>query len=173
MDIKQINEELTKYINESNSNIDEIKALADYLEVPVEQIEQEEMHYAQYFYGLLNTYKVTIGKEEQEYYVTASYKNVKKAVEESVTGLFNDMHVSEFIKKVVPYLSNDTSYYISGTYRYNTDCYGSDYQGKFYAKRMAQDVIDIYGPGHELASYDNRTIEHDYNGKTYYIFRNN
>lgn len=36
---------------------------------------------------------------------------------------------------------------------------------------MAEDVINQYGAGHELASYDNDTNEVEYNGKTYYIFR--
>lgn len=36
---------------------------------------------------------------------------------------------------------------------------------------MAENVISEYGAGHELASYDNDTNEIEYNGKTYYIFR--
>ena len=36
---------------------------------------------------------------------------------------------------------------------------------------MAEDVINEYGAGHELAGYDNETNEIEYNGKTYYIFR--
>lgn len=38
-------------------------------------------------------------------------------------------------------------------------------------KTMAEDVINEYGAGHELAGYDNETNEVEYNGKTYYIFR--
>lgn len=36
---------------------------------------------------------------------------------------------------------------------------------------MAENVISEYGAGHELSSYDNSTEEVEYNGKTYYIFR--
>lgn len=36
---------------------------------------------------------------------------------------------------------------------------------------MAENVISEYGAGHELAGYDNETNEVEYNGKTYYIFR--
>lgn len=41
----------------------------------------------------------------------------------------------------------------------------------FDFEKMAEDVIDRYGAGHELSSYDNSTEEVEYNGKTYYIFR--
>ena len=41
----------------------------------------------------------------------------------------------------------------------------------FDFEKMAEDVIDQYGAGHELSSYDNSTEEIEYNGKTYYIFR--
>lgn len=41
----------------------------------------------------------------------------------------------------------------------------------FDFEKMAEDVIDEYGAGHELSSYDNSTEEVEYNGKTYYIFR--
>lgn len=41
----------------------------------------------------------------------------------------------------------------------------------FDFEKMAEDVIDQYGAGHELSSYDNSTEEVEYNGKTYYIFR--
>lgn len=71
--------------------------------------------------------------------------------------LFSDLGQDEFVEKVV-----DEIGYTEKRYFRN---------GEFNSIKMAKDVIEEYGSGHELAGYDGETNEVEYNGKTYYIFR--
>lgn len=155
------------------SNSPEKEALAQFLETTSDKIEEIEYNHG------LPTFK--FGKEE--YCVSNDDRKIKQAVANSLENLFDGMYVSEFYENVIPYLRGsaedyleplDDEFFIEELYENGMlDIPGYKFQGYTNFDKMAQDVIDIYGAGHEIAPYDNITEEIDFNGSTYYIFRQN
>lgn len=155
------------------SNTQEKEALAQFLETTPNKIEEIEPNYG------LPTFK--FGKEE--YCVSNDDGKIKQAVSDSLENLFEGMYVSEFCEKVIPYLGGSVEDYLEPLdddfsieeqlSNGMLDTMGYEFEGYANFDEMAQDVIDSYGAGHEIAPYDNRTEEIDFNGSTYYIFRQN
>lgn len=114
----------------------------------------------------------TIGDSNDMYAVSANEQDIKRAVEDSLENLFDGMRVDEFVEKVVPYIgSRDVNDYMEDYEENDPYVWGYKYTGSVDFEKMAEDVINEYGAGHELAPYDGRTDEIEINGKTYYIFR--
>lgn len=149
----------------------EKEALAKFLETTPDKIEKIESNFN------LPTFKFG----DEEYCISNNDELILKAVESSIENLFDGMYVSEFCEKVIPYLSGALEDYIEPLddelpideqlEQGMLDLWGYKFQGYTNFKKMAQDVIDTYGAGHEIAPYDGNTEEIDFNGTTYYIFR--
>lgn len=177
-------------MNEDNEELDiteEARAVAKFLEIPetdVEDVESDD------YYDYL--YKVEAKKDGKKhiYYVSSDEYDIKRGVEDSLESLFDDLTVPEFCEKVIPYLSGSIEDYLSVKGEWLTDSegnawdieaqlddgaldgvWGRDFQGSVDFDKMADDVIAKYGAGHELAPYDNETMEQELDGVTYYIFK--
>ena len=121
-------------------------------------------------YDIIPTF--IVGDSNEIYAVSANEQDIKRAVEDSLESLFDGMRVDEFVEKVISYIgSRDVNDYLEDYEENDPYVWGYKYQGSVDFEKMAEDVINEYGAGHELASYDNETNEVEYNGKTYYIFR--
>lgn len=155
------------------SNTQEKEALAQFLETTPDKIEEIKSQYD------LPTFKFG----EEEYCISNDDNKIHKVVSDSLENLFEGMYVSEFCEKVIPYLSGSVEDYLKSLdddfsieeqlSNGMLDILGYKFEGYANFDKMAQDVIDIYGAGHEIASYDGRTEETNFNGSTYYIFRQN
>jgi len=144
MNIKELNKVLSEALNESKE--DDKNALANFLEIDVKDLEDKPD-----FYGMSQF----SSKEDGETYAISSDEElIEKNVAEHMENLFDDLGYEEFCKEVIPYLYGNMEDYMTIDFR-----------------SMARDVIAQYGAGHELAHADNVTDEVEYNGKTYYIFR--
>lgn len=186
--IKKLRESIAEDDDEEELDLtDEARAVAKYLEIPetdVEDVESDD------YYDYL--YKVEAKKDGKKhiYYVSSDEYDIKRGVEDSLESLFDDLTVPEFCEKVIPYLSGSIEDYLSVNGEWLTDSegnawdieaqlddgaldgvWGRDFQGSVDFDKMADDVISQYGAGHELAPYDNKTMEQDYDGVTYYIFK--
>lgn len=177
-------------MNEDDEELDiteEARAVAKFLDIPetdVEDVESDD------YYDYL--YKVEAKKDGKKhiYYVSSDEYDIKRGVEDSLENLFDEITVPEFCEKVIPYLSGSIEDYISVSDVWATDSegnawgveaqlddgaldgvFGRDFQGSVDFDKMADDVIAQYGAGHELAPYDNKTMEQDLDGVTYYIFK--
>ena len=168
-------------MNENDEELDiteEARAVAKFLDIPetdVKDVESDE-------YGN-RLYKVEAKKDGKKhiYYVSSDKYDIHAAVEDCLESLFEGLTVSEFIDKIIPYLSGNPNDYLeaygditldelieSGTLQ---GVWGYKFQGIVYYEKLADDVIAKYGAGHELAPYDNKTIEQDLDGVAYYIFK--
>lgn len=177
-------------MNENDEELDiteEARAVAKFLDIPetdVEDVESDD------YYDYL--YKVEAKKDGKKhiYYVSSDEYDIKRGVEDSLENLFDDLTVPEFCEKVIPYLSGSIEDYLSINGEWLTDSegnawdieaqlddgaldgvWGRDFQGSVDFDKMADDVIAKYGAGHELAPYDNKTMEQELDGVTYYIFK--
>lgn len=236
MNFKKMSKLLNLVEQEENVS-NEVLALSKHLEVPTSNIEESD----EYDYGLptfevkMNDNKICI------YSISSDEYDIKRAVEDSLENLYDDMGISEFMDKVVPYLGNASDflsgdvedYYIEFYYDYAQDIateegtrfieemeelglnpedydHNEDYTEwessvfdafaqasyerlddpleEFIAEwrhdprmiehyltldfsYLADECINSYGAGHELARYDGHTEEVELDGVTYFIFK--
>lgn len=124
----------------------------------------------------------TFSYNEEEYSITDDEDLIHKAVEDSLENLFDGLTVEEFCEKIISYLYRGIDDYIfpfddtlTAQEQYEEGLFdgvwGYKFQGNVDFEKMADDVINSYGAGHELSSYDANTDEINYKGSTYYIFR--
>lgn len=164
-----------KFIRVLKANTNkEQEALASFLNTSTAKLKSIE--------NVFNIPTFSFGNEE--YSITDDEKLIHNAVEDSLEYLFDGLTVEEFCEKIIPYLSGNIDDYLSvftddmtATEQFENGMFngvwGYKFQGRVDFDKMATDVIDKFGAGHELSSYDNRTDEIDYNGSKYYIFRQN
>lgn len=162
---------------------DEARAVAKYLDIPatdVEDVENGNEVYGDYLY------KVEAKKDGKKltFLVSGNTANIQMAAEEAMEDLFDTLTVPEFCEKVIPHLSGNIDDYLSLSDLEEGDSleqqiedgvfngvFGSDFRGFVDVTKLAEDMISQYGAGHELASYDGKTQEQEFDGVTYYIFK--
>lgn len=174
---EQYKKSLKSSKNIKSSNDVESQALAAYLNVPTKNIKKVKDALG------LPTYEVNNNGETQRYSISDNEKAIKKAVEESIGYLVEELTIPEFCKNVVPYLSGDPNdYFVAPDYEELPfdelldsgafdGVFGDKYEGHIYKDKLAEDVISNYGPAHELDHYDNRGDEINFDGRTFQIFR--
>lgn len=139
--------------------------MAKYLNIKPNKIEEIE----DFFY--LPTYKIV--DNGQEYSVSNDEYDIKISIEESMEHHFDSLTIKEFNEKIVKNLSGNIEDYLPDYDDMDDYVTGSEYNKTVNLEKMVDDVINIYGPGHELALYDGDTNTEEIDGETYYIFRQN
>ena len=182
---RKFNEQINRIINESSEDdedmelTDEAKAVAKFLGVSESEVKDVEMGPYEMFSNTLYKVESIHDGIKETYLVSSDKANIQIAVEDSLENLFDGLTVDEFCEKVIPYLPRDREEYISAYYE-GFDLieegdfdgtWGRDFHGFVDFTKMAEDVIDVYGAGHELSVYDNKTNQVDFEGETYYIFK--
>ena len=133
---------------------DEKAALAKFLNVKEEEIKETE--HPTNSYSKINAYEINKEDGNEIYTVSSDTKQIIQEVADSIKDVYDSYGYEDFQDLVLETLGNLKKY---------------KKYGKLDFIQMAKDQSKKQGYGIELAKYDNETNEINYNGKTYYIFR--